>query len=538
MKKLIVSLSLTLIAALLYATPTYAAGSTLTMSLNQTLGRGEPIVTLFGQIKPARANVPVTVQVFLKGQWQDTGFSTKSHRVGTWSVVKVATALDANLKYRAMAEISGKMLYSTVREIVVKQTPEMFDGLPITVHTKGPGGRIHGSDVSRWQHPNDKPINFVKKYKAGLRFVMIKASDTRDESDALALKYVIMDRAAAQAAGIYTGFYHYATLPNSRDLEVFKADATAQAEKVLWRLASLGGYNEMDLPYALDLENNCIEYNSLGCSKYATKKSVTLWAKTFLRIVKERTGRTPILYSYPSFLEGAMVRDAELATYPLWLAQYGVDPAIPTAEPGLKPIGCYVHSWTSPNCTSQWVIWQYTSCGIAPKYGVPGNRLDLNVFRGSQDDFLALATGTWIPAPGDFMPTNETSTISITSVRASSTDKNAIVKVEVFRPTGLPVVTGTVRFYPDATNRPENLLSQKVDRSTSGAWTLTIKGLPAGTWPGQIGFVDATGTHAKIRTPIEFVITEGPTPTPTPSPTKTPTKPRPAFDSCAKQIKN
>ena len=538
MKKLIVSLSLTIIAALLYATPTYAAGSTLTMSLNQTLGRGEPIVTLFGQIKPARANVPVTVQVFLKGQWQDTGFSTKSHRVGTWSVVKVATALDANLKYRAMAEISGKMLYSTVREIVVKQTPEMFDGLPITVHTKGPGGRIHGSDVSRWQHPNDKPINFVKKYKAGLRFVMIKASDTRDESDALALKYVIMDRAAAQAAGIYTGFYHYATLPNSRDLEVFKADATAQAEKVLWRLASLGGYNEMDLPYALDLENNCIEYNSLGCSKYATKKSVTLWAKTFLRIVKERTGRTPILYSYPSFLEGAMVRDAELATYPLWLAQYGVDPAIPTAEPGLKPIGCYVHSWTSPNCTSQWVIWQYTSCGIAPKYGVPGNRLDLNVFRGSQDDFLALAKGTWTPAPGDFMPKNETSTISITSVKASSTNENAIVKVEVFRPTGLPVVTGTVRFYFNAKIRPEVLPAQSVTRSSSGAWTLTIKGLPEGTWPGQIGFIDATGTHAKIRTPIEFVITQGPTPSPSPSPTKQPVKPKPATDGCAKQIKN
>jgi GH25 family lysozyme M1 (1,4-beta-N-acetylmuramidase) len=538
MKKSLIALSLTLIAGLLYGTPTHASGSTLTMSLNQTPGRSEPIVTLFGQIKPARSNVPITVQVFLKGKWQDTRFSTKSHRVGTWSVVKVAAAIDTSVKYRAKAEISGKTLFSTAREIVIKKTPEMLDGLPITVHTKGPGGRIHGSDVSRWQHPNDAPINFVKKYKAGLRFVMIKASDTREESDALALKYVIMDRAAAQAAGIYTGFYHYATLPNSRDLDVFKADASAQAEKVLWRLSSLGGYNEMDLPYALDLENNCIEYDSLGCSKYATKESVTLWAKTFLRIVKERTGRTPILYSYPAFLEGAMVRDAELASYPLWLAQYGVDPANPIAQPGLKPIGCYVHSWTSPDCTSQWVIWQYTSCGIARKYGVPGNRLDLNVFRGTQDDFLALATGTWTPAPGDFMPKNESSTISITSVKASSTDKNAIIKVEVFRPTGLPVVTGTVRFYFNTKIRPEVLPEQSVIRTTSGAWTLTIKGLPAGTWPGHIGFVDATGTHAKIRMPLEFVITEGPTPTPSPSPTKQPAKPKPAFDSCAKQIKN
>jgi hypothetical protein len=99
-------------------------------------------------------------------------------------------------------------------------------------------------------------------------------------------------------------------------------------------------------------------------------------------------------------------------------------------------------------------------------------------------------------------------------------------------------VTGTVRFYPNATNRPENLLDQRVDRSASGAWTLTIRGLPAGTWPGHIGFVDATGTHAKIRTPIEFVITQGPTPTPSPTPTKSPAKPKPAVDGCAKQIKN
>jgi len=367
---------------------------------------------------------------------------------------------------------------------------------------------------------------------------MIKASDSRDEADALALKYVIMDRSAAQAAGIYTGFYHYATMPDSKDSAVIAQDAAAQAQKVLWRLAALGGYNEMDLPYALDLENNCVRYDNSGCSKYASKQSITLWAKTFLRIVKEKTGRTPILYSYPAFLENAMVRDEELARYPLWLAQYGIDPADPLGQPGLKPGGCYVHSWTSANCSSQWIIWQYSSCGIAPKYGVPGNRLDLNVFRGTQEDFLSLATGTWKPSESDFMPKNESTSVTIKSVNATSTDKNTVVKIEVFRPTGLPVVTGTVRFYPDPNNRPENALEQTVVRSTSGAWTLTIKGLPAGTWPGEIGFVDTTGTHAKVRTPLEFVITQGPTPSPTPTPTKKPVAPKPATDSCAKQIKN
>jgi hypothetical protein len=41
-----------------------------------------------------------------------------------------------------------------------------------------------------------------------------------------------------------------------------------------------------------------------------------------------------------------------------------------------------------------------------------------------------------------------------------------------------------------------------------------------------------------VRAPLEFVITQGPTPSPTPSPTQKPVAPKPAVDSCAKQIKN
>ena len=54
----------------------------------------------------------------------------------------------------------------------------------------GPGNRIHGMDISRWQHPNDQPIDFKKMYDAGVRFVLIKGSDTLDKSDALARKYL------------------------------------------------------------------------------------------------------------------------------------------------------------------------------------------------------------------------------------------------------------------------------------------------------------------------------------------------------------
>ena len=126
------------------------------------------------------------------------------------------------------------------------------------ITSQGPGNRIHGMDISRWQHPYDKPIDFKKMYDAGVRFVLIKGSDTIDVSDAQARKFMPSDRAAAQAAGIYTGFYHYATLPDTSKKDVLIADAKAQAQKVIWRLASIGGYTNMDLPIALDIENNCV----------------------------------------------------------------------------------------------------------------------------------------------------------------------------------------------------------------------------------------------------------------------------------------
>ena len=400
----------------------------------------------------------------------------------------------------------------------------------------GPGDRLHGADVSRWQHPNDKPINFKKMHSAGLSFVMIKASDTRYDADRLALKYVKMDRNAAQDAGIYTGFYHYAVLPNVSTPAAIAKDARAQAQKVLWRLSDLGGYNDQDLPYALDLETRCIQWSSSGaCAKNATRSAATLWAKTFLKTLKEKTGRTPILYSSPSFLETALNRDKELNSYPLWIAHYAIDPAEPDAKPNVKPGGCFVHSWTTKECSANWTMWQYTSCGIAPKYGVPGNRLDLNVFSGGREKFLALLTGTWQPEPMDVMPKNETSTIVISSFSASTTNKNVIINVEVKRPDSTPVVTGTVRYYFGPENLTTPAVIQNVERETSGVWKLSISGMPAGSWVGHVGFTDETGTHAEVKTPLSFDILQGPTPAPKPS--KKPTK-KPSTDSCRGQIKN
>jgi hypothetical protein len=313
-------------------------------------------------------------------------------------------------------------------------------------------------------------------------------------------------------------------------------DARAQALKVTWRIASLGGFNAMDLSVALDIEDNCIQLSvTKVCKKHATRSAATLWAKTFLREIKTKTGRTPFIYSSPHFLEASMVRDSELATYPLWIAQYAIDPAKDGAKPNVKKGGCFVHSWTTSQCSANWTVWQYTSCGIAPKYGVPGTRVDLNIFAGAPDKFQSLLTGTWNPEPSDQMPQGETTTMIISSIEATTTNKNTLITVDVKRPDNSPVVTGGVKYYFDSTTALAPKVVESVQRETSGTWTVRISGIPAGTWAGKVVFKDESGTHAEVKTPLTLTVEQGPTPPPTPTKKA---KVKPVSDGCKNQIKN
>jgi len=514
-----------------------AATSKLTMTVKQTPNLIEPLLTFYGALTPKKSGLVVKMQSEIDGKWSDTRFSTKTTKLGTWKLETVVTAQDSVMKYRAKTTVGSKAIYSTVKKITIKPAAEISETAPvIAVEAVGPGGRIHGVDISRWQHPNGALIDFAKMYSAGVRFAMIKASDTRDDADALSLQYLLIDRPAAQAAGIYTGFYHYAILPNTTDPAAIIRDATAQAQKVIWRVSAIGGLTARDLPFALDLENKCVKLNSNGsCATYATKSSVTLWAETFLAILNEKLGRKPILYSYASFLEGSMNKSTALGKYPLWLAQYAINPFDPINQPGLKPGGCYVHSWTSSACQSQWIIWQYSSCGIGTKYGVPSARVDLNVFRGTAQNFIDLTAGTWVPDPIDLMPVYEATTMLISKQKATDTSKAVTFDVGVNRPDGSPVVTGTVRFVYDPLSIDKPKLTQTVTRAASGLWTLSVKGFTAGTWVGSIQFTDQTKTHATTQLPVTFDLLQGVAPTPTPTKSTTP---KPATDGCKNQIKN
>ena len=511
-----------------------AVKSTLSFTVASTPSAGESIVTFYGQVKPA-AKAAITINSFNGVVWNKTSLKTTSSSSGSWKITTVATAMKAEGQYQAVATVGKKKVTSKSANFKVNNTQTFVDENTLLAGY-GPGGRIHGSDISRWQHPNDKPIDFKKKFDAGMRFVLIKGSDAQEAADAETMRWLIGDRNAAQAAGLYTGMYHFAYLPDSTDLAYIQRDAKAQAQKVIWRLASLGGYNEMDLPVALDLENNCVRKNKSGvCIKYLGRTLVTAWAETWLQTVTEKTGRKPFIYSYPNFLESSMVRSEALRQYPLWLAQYGINPADPIAQPGLKTVGCYVHSWSTANCSSQWQIWQYSSCGIGSKYGVPSSRLDLNVFRGTPESFLSLIKGKWQPEPADLMPVSEPTAMNSLSVASNPTNEPVEMSVEVNRNIGTPVVTGTVVFRP--TDETIKIKTQTAGRAASGRWLLTLTGVPAGSIVGTLNYVDQTKTHAEINLPLTLNVVQGgvlPTPTPTPKPTTT----KKPVDSCAKQIRN
>jgi len=539
-KKLYLLIALTVFSTGLTPSANGATSKTsLTFHVESTPNAGESLVTFYGQIKPA-AKGKISIQSFDGITWKDTPLKVTASASGAWKITTVATAIKAEGQYRAHVIVGKKKTLSKAANFKVdnSKTFATTDALFITEQTsKLTGGRIQGSDVSRWQHPNDQPIDFKKMFDAGMRFVLIKGSDAQEKADIETMRWLVGDRNAAQAAGLYTGMYHFAYLPNSTDEAYVIRDAKAQAQKVIWRLASLGGYNERDLPLALDLENNCVKKSSNGnCIKTMPRSLVTLWAETWLQTVEEKTGRKPFLYSYAQFLEMAMARSETLRQYPLWLAHYGINPADPISQPGQRTnIGCFVHSWSTANCSSQWQIWQYSSCGIGKNYGVPSARLDLNVFRGSPDNFLSLIKGRWQPEAVDMMPINEPTNMNLISVATTDTNKPVLINVEVFRSIGTPVVTGTVVFRPLDTN--VKVKNQTATRSASGRWELSIEGLPAGVTAGTLNYVDISKTHADNLLPLSINLVQGPvlpppTPTPKPTTTKKPT------DSCAKQIKH
>jgi lysozyme len=427
----------------------------------QKVAVGKPF-TLTGAVSPKKAGVVVQRQRLLNGKWTTLG-SARTNSKGAWTMNLTAPKTPQTIIYRAVAPktkstvtTSSRLTVAVVKTLKKEatSTPEPTPSEPqptpsptVVIDAKGLGGRILGTDISRWQHPNGQLIDFKKMYAAGARYVFIKASDgDAIEGSGLghgnAAPWFASDRAAAQAAGILTGFYHFAQLPSSNDAAVIRRSALLQVDLAISRLARVGGYGPMDLPYVFDLE---------VAPSGVNKTSITLFSRVWLEEMYNRTGVRPIVYASPSYLQDKVNREAWWRQYPLWIAHYMSDSAVLTRSPGSKVGGgCFFTPWTTTSCGLNWTFWQYTSDGPAQNYGIPvgQSRLDLNLFNGASEQLMALTgQNAWVPSEADFLPDNEPTSITTSFVRLNLTQWLVNVRVNrviADQVTEIPVISGTL----------------------------------------------------------------------------------------------
>ena len=124
-----------------------------------------------------------------------------------------------------------------------------------------------------------------------------------------------------------------------------------------------------EIVLALDYEND-----NMGFA--AGEKYAEIWLNT----IKDLTGITPLIYTQQSRVYKLV--EIQKAGYPLWVAKYGENPEINKFQPKQRCDGI------DPYTTA--TIFQYSS-NFWPDKALYGNKLDCNVFYGSEDDWKALA---------------------------------------------------------------------------------------------------------------------------------------------------
>jgi len=215
-----------------------------------------------------------------------------------------------------------------------------------------------GIDVSHWDHPNGTAINWTSVRGAGYTFAFVKASESTNYTN----PYFASDRSYARQAGLDVGAYHFAR-PSS-------AVGAAAAEARYFVSVTGAGHVAGDLPPVLDLE----------MSGNLAPAALISWASTWLSTVRALTGRTPMIYTYPSFYTVNLARTKALGAYPLWIANYTTASA---------PSSVYTSGWAA------WTIWQWSATGRVP--GI-GSEVDLNRFNGTQAALDSLA-GKLVTSP-------------------------------------------------------------------------------------------------------------------------------------------
>ena len=296
--------------------------------------------------------------------------------------------------------------------ILISSSPAYGYGPMNRLNPSGPGGRIFGLDISRYQHGTSAPIDFAKMARSGVSFLWINGGNSIAKADAQAAKFYLADRVAAQGQGIYTGLYYFVHLPNTTSASIIKRNADDQANKIITRINTQGGLNYLDLPVALDIETTCTRTSLFGiCRHHFSPAQTALWVNEWQKVILAATHRNPVIYSFLSLLHGSLGTNHSLVLDPLWVSTAGISAAKPNSQPAQRKGGCSSNIWTDESCTMQWSFWQYSSGGNGRTYGIPSGQVDLDVFAGSAQDFINLAqSGTGVPLGTPVITAVETNT--------------------------------------------------------------------------------------------------------------------------------
>jgi lysozyme len=323
---------------------------------------------VLGLLIAAKAELEIKVAAAEELQAEIKVKSDQAKELVAELAVKAQKAKDEADRVQALANEKESVL----RKLV-------FAGLPTS-------GTILGADISLWQHPGGAPINFIKMYDGGIRFLYIKGSSGGDAPNATAMRWATEDFPKAREAGLLTGIYHAALIAGGSSPDSAAAQGAAQANRAISNMNALGGYKPGVLPIALDIEGFSVNPTSAWPSTSALAAAVTAFTAAFASTVISQTGRAPVIYSNLTFLRDYL-KDPNFKNYPLWVANYTTG-----SNPGALSNGtCVVTVWTSAGCSLDWMFWQYTDKGPASNFGIASGGLDLNQLGRSINELLALA---------------------------------------------------------------------------------------------------------------------------------------------------
>jgi GH25 family lysozyme M1 (1,4-beta-N-acetylmuramidase) len=356
---------------------------------------------------------------------------------------------------RLAASIVVVLLVATVAPAAVTAAPAAPVAPASPVAQAGTAAVLEGIDVSHWQGT----ITWSKVAAAGKKFTIIKASEDDDFVD----DHYLTNRSGAQAAGLWTGSYHFAR-PSA-----VANDAINEAD----HFVSTARFGVGDLIPALDLE----DAGGLGTA------ALTTWVRTWLDRVTARIGIRPMIYVSPAFWTKYLANTTSLADAgyrTLWIAHWGVtSPTVPASNWG----------------GNGWTFWQYSNAGSVS--GITG-RVDLDRFNGTDLARSAYSIFNLSAKAGSQVKQGQTGAAATVGIaRTNFTD---LVTLDV---AGLPA-GATADFVDSPTTSTAATLNITTDAGSTptGTFPLTITGSGNGlTRTTKVSLVVADGIPPVVVAP-------------------------------------